>query len=192
MKRIAKYTMMLLVASTAITGCKKDKDETPSVPTPENENEVLTTLRVTFQDQGSGPDKVWEYRDVDGDGGNPAVVTADTLLANANYHATLLLLNESVNPVDTSLNEVIDEATVHQFFYQVSDANITFQYADTDADGHPIGIQTTVNTGAASSGTTKITLIHECVKTAPGVSNGDITNAGGSADIEVTFPAIVQ
>jgi hypothetical protein len=191
MKTNMKYALMLLIAASAITGCKKDDDE-ETTPPPVQENEVLTTLRVTFDDQGPGSDKVWEYRDVDGDGGNPAVITADTLLANANYTGTLLLLNESVSPVDTSINEVIDEATIHQFFYQVFGANITFHYADMDSNGKPIGIQTTVNTGTASSGTTKVTLIHECVKTAPGVSDGDITNAGGSTDIEVTFPAVVN
>jgi len=33
----------------------------------------------------------------------------------------------------------------------------------------------------------RITLRHEPNKTAAGVQNGDITNAGGETDIEVTF-----
>lgn len=186
-----KNALLLLLAASAITGCKKD-DETPATPAPVNENEVLTTLRITFVDQGSGPVKVWEFRDVDGDGGAPPTITADTLLANAAYHASLLLLNESVSPVDTASHEVWDENTLHQFFYQVNGANIVFTYADADDNGHPVGLTTDVSTTDPSTGTVKVTLRHEPDKGAPGVAAGNITNAGGSTDLEVTFPAVVH
>ncbi|MBS1581367.1 MAG: type 1 periplasmic binding fold superfamily protein [Bacteroidetes bacterium] len=186
-----KTALLLLLAASAITGCKKD-DETPATPAPVNENEVLTTLRITFVDQGSGPVKVWEFRDVDGDGGAPPTITADTLLTNAAYHASLLLLNESVSPVDTASHEVWDENTLHQFFYQVNGANIAFTYADADDNGHPVGLTTDVSTTDPSTGTVKVTLRHEPDKGAPGVAAGNITNAGGSTDLEVTFPAVVH
>lgn len=191
LKKTNKYVLLTLLGTSVLAACKKD-DDTPSTPAPVNENEVITTMRITFDDQGAGPDKVWEFRDADGDGGDPATLTADTLLPNSTYHASLLLLNESVDPVDTSSNEVLEENTLHQFFYQVSGVNVTFTYADTDDDGRPVGLQTHVATGTASAGTVKVTLRHEPDKGAAGVAAGDITNAGGSTDIEVDFPAVVH
>jgi hypothetical protein len=186
-----KYAWLLLFAASAATACKKDEDA-PSMPEPVNENEVITTMRITFDDQGGGPDKVWQFRDADGDGGSPAVITADTLMPNAAYHASLLLLNESVSPVDTSSNEVLDENTLHQFFYQVSGVNVSFAYADTDDHGQPVGLATTATTTTPSNGTVRVTLRHEPDKSGANVAAGDITNAGGSTDIEVTFPAVVH
>lgn len=190
--RKIELTTALIAAMVLASACKKDKDTTPTGPAPVNENEVLTTLRITFDDQGAGPDKVWEFRDIDGDGGTAPVITADTLAPNATYHATLLLLNEAADPVDTASHEVWDEGTLHQFFYQASGVDATFSYADADADGHPVGLSTHVATGNAGAGSVKVTLRHEPDKGAAGVAAGDITNAGGSTDIEVVFPAVVQ
>lgn len=186
-----KNALLLLLAASAITGCKKD-DETPATPAPVNENELITTLRITFVDQGAGPDKVWQFRDADGDGGAPAVITADTLLPNATYHASLLLLNESVSPVDTASNEVLEEGVAHQFFYQVSGVGLAFAYADTDGNGKPIGLSTTASTATPGAGTVRVTLRHEPDKNGANVAAGDITNAGGSTDLEVIFPAVVH
>lgn len=193
MEKRLKYTTWLLAGTLVFAGCKKDKEEDPITPAPVNENEVITTMIITFHDTTGGtPDKVWKFRDADGDGGNAPVITVDTLLANKVYHGSLLLLNETANPIDTSSNEVLEENTIHQFFYQVTGANLTFHYADTDDNGHPIGLETLVNVGAASTGQTKVTLIHECQKGNPGVSDGDITNAGGSTDIEVNFSMAIH
>ena len=42
------------------------------------------------------------------------------------------------------------------------------------------------------SGTITVTLRHEPNKDAAGVSSGDIANAGGETDIEVTFNVEIQ
>jgi hypothetical protein len=65
-------------------------------------------------------------------------------------------------------------------------------YGDVDGNGKPLGLQTTVVTGDVSTGTLTITLRHEPDKSAAGVSGGDLTNAGGETDIEVTFDVTVQ
>ena len=62
----------------------------------------------------------------------------------------------------------------------------------SDADGNPIGLATTVTTGAASTGEFTVILRHEPMKDAQGVKDGDITNAGGETDIEVNFPVEIQ
>jgi len=50
----------------------------------------------------------------------------------------------------------------------------------------------TLTTDAAGSGTITVILRHEPDKGASGVNDGDITNAGGETDIEVTFDVTVQ
>ena len=60
-------------------------------------------------------------------------------------------------------------------------------YADTDANGAPIGLETTMTTGDAATGKLQVTLRHEPDKGATGVAQGDITNAGGETDIQVEF-----
>ena len=57
-----------------------------------------------------------------------------------------------------------------------------------EADGNPIGVDITFNSGVASTNNTLVVVLrHEPSKTASGVSDGDITNAGGATDAEVTF-----
>jgi hypothetical protein len=67
-----------------------------------------------------------------------------------------------------------------------------FSYDDSDSNGDPVGIVTTVHTGDTGNGLLTITLRHEPDKSATGVAGGDITNAGGDTDLEVTFPVMVE
>ena len=76
-------------------------------------------------------------------------------------------------------------------FYQASSVG-TFTYGDTDKNGTPIGLAFTLKTGAtATTGNITVVLRHLPDKSASGVATGDITNAGGSTDVFVTFPVKV-
>jgi hypothetical protein len=186
-----KHMAIAVVAALAITGCKKDEDVTLAPPIV-NQEELITTMVLSFDGQAGATDKELRFTDADGDGGGAPVFDLDTLQAASNYNVSILLLNATANPVDTISNEVLAEGVDHQFFFQPTGANITFAYADTDANGAPIGLQTTMATGAASVGTLKVILRHEPNKSGAGVSAGDITNAGGETDIEVEFPLVIQ
>ena len=192
MRTNLKYMTMALFAVAAINGCKPDKDDDIVAPPFLNEEEVITTMILSFDSQAGAGDKELRFTDADGDGGGAPVFALDTLQATTNYNVSVILLNETVNPVDTISNEVLDEGVDHQFFFQPTGANITFAYADVDVNGNPIGLQTTMATGAASVGTLKVTLRHEPNKTAAGVPDGDITNAAGETDIEVEFPLVIE
>lgn len=50
-----------------------------------------------------------------------------------------------------------------------------------------MGFKTIVNTGSTSVGTLTIIIKDQPNKSAPGVADGDLTNAGGSVDAEVSF-----
>jgi hypothetical protein len=156
------------------TACEKDDPEVP------NEEELITTLIYTLTPEDGG------------NGGNAPVIVNGTLAANTTYAGALSLLNETETPAESISEEVEEEADEHQFFFSASGVNATVSYADADGNGNPIGLASTVVAGAVSSGTLIITLRHEPAKSASGVSDGDITNAGGETDIEVTFDVTVQ
>jgi hypothetical protein len=186
--KTTKWMLLLttLYCSFFLGGCKDDEG-------PVNPEELITTLRLTFTPTVGGTAAVLQFRDIDGDGGNAPVITADPLMASASYNVAIEVFNESVTPADTITHEIEDEDEDHQFFFQpAAGLNLTFTYADTDDDGHPVGLSSTAQAGAASTGELTVTLRHEPDKHAAGVEDGDITNAGGETDIEVTFDVVVQ
>lgn len=190
--QLKTLSLAMLATAATITGCKKDKDDPVAPSLPPNEEEVITTLRLTFTSVGGGETKVFNFVDADGDGGGAPVITADTLSSDSTYSVAIEVLNESESPAEDITAEIVAEDEEHQFFFQVSGVNATISYADADGNLRPIGLLTNWAMGAAGAGTVMVTLRHEPDKGAAGVSAGDITNAGGETDIEVTFPLVVQ
>ena len=170
------------------TSCEKDD---PDIP---NEEELITTLIYTLTPEGGGSPVEFRFKDLDGEGGNPPVYSLDTLMSNTNYSGVIILANDIVNPSMIISEEVLEEAEDHQFFYQFSNQSFSggFDYADADANGNPIGLLTSFATGTPLTTDLTITLRHQPNKSAVGVSSGDITNAGGETDIEVTFSVVIQ
>ncbi len=167
-----------------LTSCDKDPD-------PVNEEELITTLEYTLTPRGGGDVVKLSFKDLDGDGGNTPVITSGILKSGKVYDGTLNLLNESVTPADVITKEIEEEAKEHQFFYEVATTSLssvlTIAYDDKDANNNPIGIKSIVTATGTGTATIKITLRHEPNKTASGVAAGNITNAGGETDIEVSF-----
>lgn len=182
-----KNFLVLCLSAALILGSTSCEKEDPPIV---NEEEIITTLVVTMTPTGGGDDVVFRFEDLDGDGGNAATVTTDDLAASTDYTLSVSFLNESESPAEDITEEVQEEAEEHQVFYS-NDLGITVNYSDSDANGDPIGLSCSVMTGAAGSGTFTVILRHEPVKDASGVSDGDITNAGGETDIEVSFPISV-
>jgi len=183
--RNLKLLSLVIVAAITFTSCNNNDPEVV------NEEEVITTLIATLTPQGGGTAIELRSTDLDGDGPNaPTITVSGNLAANATYTGAVQVLNEAETPTEDITLEVAEEDDEHQFFY--TSTLVTTAYTDMDGNGNPIGIQFTLTTGAAGSGTVTITLIHEPNKTAAGVSSGDITNAGGETDIEATFNITVQ
>jgi hypothetical protein len=185
MKGSIQFFCVALCAMFMFTACEK----TPDIA---NDEEVITTLKYTLTPSGGGAAVVLTFTDLDGDGGNAPVIVGGTLAANETYTGAIELLNESVTPAENVTEEIEEEDEEHQFFFATTISGLTIAYTDQDADGNPIGLASTLTTGAAGTGDVTITLRHEPSKSATGVSGGDITNAGGETDIEVTFPVDVQ
>lgn len=177
--------MVLLIFIFSFSACVND----PTIP---HEEELITTLKYTLTADSSGIPIILTFQDLDGDGGNDPTIVGGTLAANTTYTASIELLNEIEQPAESISEEVEEEAEEHQFFFQSTVDGLSIDYADQDADGNPIGLASTLTTTNAGTGTITIILRHEPNKTGDNVADGDITNAGGETDIEVTFDVDVQ
>lgn len=180
-----KSISVLFVATLLFVACSKNDPEIP------NEEELITTLNYTLT-SSSGNTVLLSFVDLDGDGGTAPVITGGTLVANETYTGVLTLLNESETPAESITEEIEEEAEEHQFFFESSVTGLSIAYTDEDSNGNPIGLKSTLTTGAANTGSITIILKHEPNKSASGVVGGDVTNAGGETDIEVTFPISVE
>lgn len=184
------YLFALLTAALLFTACGSDD------PEPVNEEELITTVRVTFT--GTGPNEgetvVATFKDLDGAGGNaPEITNPVVLSANGAYDVSVEFLNETETPAEDITEEVEEEDEEHQVFVLPSNGlNFIYTYNDKDDNDQPLGLAGSVTTGNASTGTLQILLIHEPNKSATGVSAGDPTNAGGETDISVTFNLNIQ
>lgn len=188
MKKLTFPFLSLLLAGIVLfgSGCKKD-------PVDVNEEELITTLRMTWTPEGGGTERVFEFNDPDGPGGTAPTVFSDTLAANTTYNVAIEVLDESATPTKDITEEILEEGPDHQFFFATtSGVVLQFSYEDTDANGAPIGLQTKMYTKEPGSGLLRVTLRHDLAKGASGVPQGDITNAGGETDIEVDFPLHVR
>jgi len=160
----------LLAISLLMASCEKEEPEIP------NEEELITTLNYTLTPDGTAS----------------VVTPGGELVANTTYTGAMELLNESESPVESITDEIREEDDEHQFFFQSTVDGLSVAYNDMDDDGNPLGLATTLTTGAAGSGSLTVILRHEPVKSADGVAEGDITNADGETDIEVVFPIEVK
>jgi len=184
-------SLLLTALTVAFFSCSSDDDgATPEII---NEEEVITTLNVTLTADGSGDVVTLTSVDLDGDGPNAPVITGGTLAANTTYTGVMEALNELENPAEDITEEVAEEDDEHQFFFEpISGITVTTTYVDFDDDGNPLGINFTLTTGDAGEGVLRVTLRHLLDKFAAGVSDGDITNAGGDTDAEVDYPISIQ
>ena len=188
MKSIFKLNWAFIVlALFAISACDNDD------PEPVNEEELITTVRVTFTPSTGGSAITATFQDLDGPGGGAPIITNPSLASNTTYSVSVQFLNETESPAENITEEVEEEAEEHQVFFEIgSGLNLTYTYGDTDGNGDPIGLAGTAITTDASTGTMSVILVHEPNKSASGVSAGDPTNAGGEEDVRVSFTVTIQ
>ena len=182
-----KITAIALVSVFSFSSCSNDGD-----PIAVNEEEVITTVTTTLT---AGSQTVTlTSRDLDGNGPNAPVITVSgDLIVNTTYAGAVTFLNEIANPVDDITVEIKEEGVEHQLFFQAPTAIGAFTYTDADVNGKPIGLEFTLKTAtAASTGNITVVLRHEPIKNAEGVASGDITNAGGATDAQITYPVQVK
>lgn len=185
MKKTIRPLLAIAAFALAITSCKKDSVEE------ENDNEVITTVQINFTPVGGGSALTYKWEDLDGAGGANPVIEMVTLAPNTAYTAQLVLMDKTKNPVVMTSDEVRTEAVDHRFYFEPSaGSNITVSNLDNDSNGIPVGLNSTWTTGAAATGTIKITLRHY---ESGGKAISDLVNSTtSSTDAEATFSTTIQ
>lgn len=170
------------ILAIAIHAC----NDTSNPPSPIDEQEVITTLKIELKDTISGALYSYFFRDPDGEGGN-SPIQWDTIKMDTQrvYKSTLRILNES-NPnaiIDVS-NEIKAEASSHIICYTVSNALLTVTRTDTDGT-YAVGLESIWNSKTLATGKLNIKLKHQ-----PNLKNGSCDP--GETDIDVDFPIIIK
>lgn len=193
--------MALFAPVLATAGCDSHDDHG-------HENEVITTVSLTFTPTAGGAPIIALFNDPDGDGGNPPAIDPINLPAGA-YGLALAFENRLETPAEDITVEIRDEADEHQVFLlgtavdgpasNQPSAPLLHAYADMDANGLPIGL---ANTITASTGTGSLTLVLRHLPPVNGtpakvaslsdtVRTGGLNAIGGGSDVEVTFAVTV-
>nr|WP_315250640.1 type 1 periplasmic binding fold superfamily protein [uncultured Flavobacterium sp.] len=188
-----KFYALALFAALTFSSCSNDDDNTPPVV---NEEELITTVTAIYTPVGGGTAITLQYKDLDGDGANAPVITVSgNFEQNKTYNGAVTFKNEAANPTEDITPEIIEEGVDHQLFYQKTGTLNAFTYGTAtnnfDSNGKPVGLQSVFATTGAASGNLTITLRHQPNKSASNVATGEITNAAGSTDAEVSFPISV-
>ncbi|WP_299435675.1 type 1 periplasmic binding fold superfamily protein [uncultured Aquimarina sp.] len=177
---INKLAALLFLSTIVFTSCSSD-DDNPAVI---NEEETITTVRLTVLESGTTAPEVYTWTESTQD--------AITLSANTTYNFKIEFLDES-NPsdVDNITEEVIAEKDEHFVFYETTVSGLSFTNASDDTiDSNNIGINISTDWSStdATTGIVRAFLIHE-----PTTKEGDSRDDfGGETDIEVSFSVTVQ
>lgn len=175
MKKYALFLTMSLVLGFA--SCDKDDDVDP------NEEELITTMKVSLLASGATTPQVFTFKDVDGpSGAAPSQFDSIIIDANKSYAASVQFLNESVSPAEDITAEVSAESNDHQLYFASTGAVISVTNLNNDSKGLPLGLTSTWQTGTAGTGKMKITLKHK-----PGTKAAGDPVSKGETDVEVEF-----
>lgn len=201
MKASLKLIFPVIICCSLIlfSGCGDD-------PEPENVPELITKITLKFSPVGGGDLITITATDPDGEGVQDITVDGPiNLVKNKQYTLAIELINglyqQGEDGYDVS-KEVEEEGDEHQFFFSFSEGvfsspngtgNIkdnassavgTINYLDEDANGRPIGLNTSWTT--ASVGTTgksfRVILKHQ-----PDLKSTTSTSLDGESDLDITF-----
>ncbi len=184
-----KTNRMLLVVLLALTAgfftqCKK-----ASKVDPDDENELITTIRLHFKQNGTT--STFEWKDNDGDGGNAPDIDQIRLKANTTYELTTEFIDGSKTPAEDITEEILEKADEHLVVYTPAPASLlTYTYGDKDSRNLGIGLTGTLVTGNTGQGTLKVQLRHQPPVNGVPVKNG--TAGPGSDDALVDFDVVLE
>jgi hypothetical protein len=203
LKQFRSYSiLMVLFASIAITGCKKEDD---IVPEEENEEEVITDVKLIFTNTSNSSDVI-EARAQDPDGAGVqelAILDEINLDTSKTYTLTFEIMNNLDSPGENIGDEILAEDEEHQIFFSFSNnafanpignGNIDnsgdpLNYNDSDANGNPVGLSTnwTTSSSQLSGGTFIVRLQHQ-----PDIKSSSSGATDGDTDFELQFVLNIQ
>ncbi len=177
------YYKIGILSLLLFSGCKSDEVD------PVEDNELITTVKLTFNDGATN--QIFQYSDSDGDGGKAPIIDKIVLKKNTAYALTISILDESKSPVFDIGKEVAEESDEHLFVYTPSPATLlTYTYQDKDSKGYGIGLKGNVMTNNSGSGMLKVQLRHQ--PPVNGVDSKNGTPTPGSDDVNIDFEIKVE
>ena len=208
--KFKKFGLMLFaLGAITLTSCEKEDEETET-PAEEHDHEVITDVHLVFTNANDSTE-VLEFSAQDPDGeGIEELSVLDTIQLDTNK--TYILTFEIMNNLEDDHAdhkmfsgegedigaEIAEEADEHQIFFaftndafsnpmgdgNIDNASDAINYNDEDANGNPLGLNTTWTTGATaiSNGNFTVRLQHQAdLKTATSGAND------GETDFEIDF-----
>jgi hypothetical protein len=199
---LSRLAFLLPVAALAACGA--------ATPDEDNEEEVITTVTLTFTPDGGGDAIEATWADPENDGS--PVIDAITLGDGTTYALAVSFLNELEDPAEDITTEVAEEDDEHQVFVLGSavegpatgtndDAVVTHAYDDADADGNPVGLANTITATGAGAGALRIVLRHlpaedgtalKAAGLAEDLAADGLDALPGSTDADVSFDLTVE
>jgi len=193
------FSVFLLLGFGLLASCSDDDPE----PGDNEETEVISRVELTFSPTGDGDDVVAVWFDADGDGAGAPTIDDIDLIEGVEYELSLTLTNTLVTPNEDKTAEIRGEAEEHMFFFEftnnifadpagngnVDNRNDPVNYDDQDANGLPLGLETTWTAGAHTdaAGEFRIILKHQ-----PDIKSSTSTANDGESDIDITFPINIE
>jgi hypothetical protein len=201
LKNFYKYSILIISVFLLVISC--DKGE----PAVVHEHEVFTRVvlevkkdgetnfkKYTFEVEGHDDHGHDDHGDDDhGDDDHGDEHTEVELDTNSTYHVSIFFYNDSDpdNIEDVTL-EIIEEADVHQVFYEMTEIpgfSIAAASDDIkDSNGNPLFLKTSWTTASETSGDVKAYLIHEATSKT-GSTRADF---GGATDVEIEFEVHIE
>lgn len=197
MNNLTKYAAYSFIAvGMLFTGCQEDDD----IPVIENEEEVITDVKLIFTNTEDATDIVEaSAQDPDGEGVEElSILDEIDLDTSKSYTLTFEIMNNLDSPGEDIGEEIEEEDDEHQIFYSFSNDAFTnpmgngnidsysdpLNYNDTDDNGNPVGLSTswTTSSTALTDGTFTIRLQHQ-----PDVKSSTSGANDGDTDFELSF-----
>lgn len=197
---------IFVASAAALAACGDDVTN----PDNTNEQEVITTVTLTFVPDGGGATVVASFDDPDGEGGAAPTIDDITLTAGSTYAVSVQFLDKLKTPAEDITAEIEAEDDEHQLFFTGDavdgpatsnpGAILQHSYADMDGSGFPIGLSNTIVARAAGTGKLTVTLRHlpevgspvKVAGLAEAVAAGGLAALPGDTDASVEFDVTVQ
>lgn len=187
MLKVTKSLLLLLLAVFVLTNCKDKADD----PKPDDDNELITTVKLTFAKAGTTTPSTFLYQNPTG-GSTPTKFDQIMLDKNSTYTLSIELLDESKSPVVDITEEVEEKSDEHLFVFTPTPGTglLAVTITDKDANNLPIGLESTVVTGTTATGKLRIQLRHQPPLNGVRAKNGTATP--GSDDVNLEFSVMLH